>query len=134
MAEDVLVVGCTVGLDYVRLGRRANFFARTAERERSMRRATWRSDMVPIIASSFRVHRRNGPSRSKRRRSRSDILRLNWTGFGRRWMWRNRSRSPADSVEGLPSLAADCLARASGVRADSMTCRKRRYEPGLRRG
>ena len=79
----MLVVDCTVSLDYVRLGRRANFFARTAERERSMRRATWRSDMVPIIASSFGVHGRNGPSRSKRRRRRSDILRLNWAGLVR---------------------------------------------------
>src|SRR5437667_508407 len=81
MAENVLVVECMVSLDYVCLARRANFFARTAERERSMRRATWRSDMVPIIASSFGVQRRNGPSRSKRRRRRSDILRLNWAGL-----------------------------------------------------
>src|SRR6185436_13833368 len=130
LAEGTKLVdrGCTVGLDYVFFGRRANFLARTAERERSMRRATWRSGMVPIIASSFGVHRRNGPSRSKRRRRRSDILRLNWTGLGRRWIRRNRSRSRADSVEGFPSLAADCLARASGVRAASMTWRKRRYE------
>src|SRR5947207_6231653 len=98
MAENVLVVECMVSLDYLGLGRRANFLARTAERERSMRRATWRSGMVPIIASSFGVHRRNGPSRTKRRRRRSDILRLNWIGLARRWIRRNRSRTRADTV------------------------------------
>ncbi len=97
-----------------------------------MRRATSRSGMVPIIASSSGVHRGYGPIRSKRRRSRSDIRRLSSLGLGRRWMRRNRPRSRADSVEGLPSLAAESLARASGVRAASMTIsRNRRYEPGL---